>query len=74
MWHVENRSEMSVLDRLRFFTMKAEQAVERTNEITKMFFPVILLMAVIVSRFPGMRIFIWMMRAGRISWRISVRR
>lgn len=41
MWHVENRSEMSVLDRLRFFTMKAEQAVERTNEITKMFFPVI---------------------------------
>ena len=41
MWHVENRSEMSVLDRLRFFTMKAEQAVERTNEITKMFFLVI---------------------------------
>lgn len=23
-WHVENRSEMSVLDRLRFFTMKTE--------------------------------------------------
>lgn len=37
-------------------------------------FPVILLMAVTASRFPGMRIFIWMMRAGRISWRISVRR
>lgn len=42
--------------------------------IYRMFFPVILLMAVTASRFPGMRIFIWMMRAGRISWRISVKR
>lgn len=45
-----------------------------TVRIYRMFFPVILLMAVTASRFPGMRIFIWMMRAGRISWRISVRR
>lgn len=32
---MRSMSEMGVLDRLRFLTMKAEQAVERTNEITE---------------------------------------